>query len=107
MGQETLTGADISGLRAEYERKVHGALPAQARAGGDWPIRADRCFARVVLDTLFQDVWYEHVAGRPAYEHLSVEELTAAIEIADRMLEGGRPVVAELDRQSLARRNER
>lgn len=105
MGQRTLTGADLSALRAEYDRKVHHALPARAREAGDWPIRADHCFARVVLDSVFGDVWYDHVDGRPAYEHLTADELRAAVDVADRMLDGGRPVVAELNANSLRRRD--
>lgn len=105
MGQRTLTGTDLSALRAEYDRKVHHALPARAREAGDWPIRADHCFARVVLDSVFGDVWYDHVDGRPAYEHLTADELRAAIDVADRMLDGGRPVVAELNANSLRRRD--
>ncbi len=99
MGQETLGGEDISDLRAEYDRKIHHQLPEQARDG--WPIRRDHCFGRVVLDNLFTDVWYSHVDGRPAYEHLTPAELRDAIEIADRMLDGGQPVVAELNETSL------
>ena len=99
MGQQTLRGEDISGLREEYARKLHERLPEQA--GDEWPIDLDHCFGRVVLDTLFEDEWYTHVDGRPAYEHLSPAELRDAIEIADRMLECGRPVVAELNERSL------
>ena len=106
MGQETLDGVDLSALRAEYHHKVSDALPAQARASGDWPIHADHCFARVVLDNLFQDVWYDHVNGRPAYKHLSRDKLEAAVAIADRMLAGGKPVVADLNKNSLQWRNE-
>ncbi len=106
MGQETLDGADLSALRAEYDRKVHHVLPERARASGDWPIQADHCFARVVLDTLFRDVWYDHVDGRPAYEHLSRTELESAIDIAETMLEGGRPTVADYNANSLRWRGE-
>jgi tRNA U54 and U55 pseudouridine synthase Pus10 len=105
MGQRTLAGADLSALRAGYDRKVHRTLPARAREAGDWPIRADHCFARVVLDAVFGDVWDDHVEGRPAYRHLSADELRAAIDIADRMLDGGRPVVVELNANSLRRRD--
>jgi hypothetical protein len=106
MGQETLGGDDLSALRAEYDRKVNEELPARARGSGDWPIRHDHCFARVVLDNLFGDEWYSHVDGRPAYRHLSRGELQAAIDIADRMLKEGRPAVTELNRNSLGWRDE-
>ncbi|ELZ46991.1 hypothetical protein C464_10059 [Halorubrum coriense DSM 10284] len=105
MGQETLNGVDISELRATYDRKVREELPA--RATDDWPIRADHCFARVVLDNVFGGPWDEHVSGRPAYERLSVAELEAAVEIADVMLAEGRPAVERYDENSLRWRGER
>ena len=106
MGQRTLSGADLSELRAEYDRKVNRELPATARRRDGWPIRSDHCFGRVVLDNLFGDEWYDHVDGRPACEHLSAEALREAIDIADRMLEAGRPAVAELNENSLRWRGE-
>ncbi len=101
MGQRTLDGEDISELRAAYVRRVTEELPRAARRAGDWPIREDHCFGRVVLDNVFGDAWYDHVDGRPAYEHLSRDELTAAVDLAERMLEAGRPAVEELNRNSL------
>lgn len=107
MGQETLDGTDLSSLRETYRRRVTEDLPAAARAGEDWPIHLDHCFGRVVLDALFEDVWYDHVDGRPAYEHLSAAELDTAIAIAERMLEEGQPAVAELNDASLRYRDGR
>lgn len=100
MSQETLDGEDISELRAEYNRKVNESLPDRAQNGNGWPIHLDHCFGRVVLDNLFEDEWYGHVDGRPAYENLSPQELRDAIRIADRMLEGGPSVAEELNRNS-------
>ena len=105
MGQRTLDGDDISELRAAYVRRVTEELPRAARRE-DWPISEDHCFARVVLDNVFGDVWYDHVDGRPAYEHLSPAELKEAIALADRMLEAGRPAVETLNRDSLRWRGE-
>ncbi|OYR42215.1 hypothetical protein DJ82_03145 [Halorubrum sp. Ib24] len=101
MGQRTLGGDDLTRLRETYLQRVTGALPKQAAEAGDWPIHRDHCFARVVLDGLFEGVWYDHVDGTPAYEQLSADELRAAIAIADRMLEEGKPAVEALNRQSL------
>jgi len=101
MGQQTLGGDDITLLRDRYLQRVTEALPEAAAEAGDWPIHQDHCFARVVLDTLFQRVWYDHIDGTPAYEQLSIEELREATEIADRMLEDGKPTVEALNRQSL------
>jgi len=101
MGQETLSGDDLSQLRVEYDRKVNQKLPEKAQSGDGWPIHLDHCFGRVVLDNVFEDEWYSHVEGRPAYKQLSREELQQAIEIADQMLTQGRPAVKELNQNSL------
>ena len=101
MGQETLDGTDLTALRAEYRRKVTEELPRVAQASDGWPIHLDHCFGRVVLDNLFDDEWYDHVDGSPAYEQLSQAQLEEAIAIADRMLEEGRPAVEELNDNSL------
>lgn len=101
MSQETLDGEDISELREEYDRKVNEQLPERAQSSDGWPIHLDHCFGRVVLDNLFEDEWYDHVDGRPAYENLSPEELRKAIAIADQMLKEGQPVVTELNGNSL------
>jgi hypothetical protein len=101
MGQQTLNGDNLSKRRVEYNRKVNQELPEQAQNSDGWPIHFDHCFGRVILDNLFEDEWYNHVDGRPAYNHLSQNELQEAIEIADRMLEEGRPTVEELNRNSL------
>lgn len=41
-------------------------LPGLA-AAQSWPIRHDHCFQRVLLDHACGGVWYDHIAGRPAY----------------------------------------
>lgn len=106
MGQQTLDGDDIDALRAEYDRLVNSALPAAATCAGDWPIQHDHCFARVVLDGVFEDVWYDHVDGRPAVRHLSVTDLRRAVAIADRLLHEGCPAVTALNERSLRWRGE-
>ena len=101
MPQQTLDGEDISQLRETYRQRIHEELPRRAQHSDGWPIQLDHCFARVVLDNLFEDEWYSHVDGRPAYENLSAQELGAAIEIADRILEEGQSTVEELNENSL------
>ncbi|VTT86280.1 Primosomal replication protein N'' [Halorubrum sp. DM2] len=54
---------------------------------------------------MFDDIWYDHMAGRPAYEHLSASELREAIETAEQLLEEGEPLVDKLNQQSLEYRN--
>lgn len=104
MGQESLGGDNLSELRAAYTQKVHHELPTVADP--EWPIHRDHCFARVVLDNLFQDQWDTHVSGRPAYEHLSPDELREAIAFADKMVEAGKPAVEKLNDNSLRWRDE-
>jgi hypothetical protein len=101
MGQQSLSGTDISALREEYLQKVTEELPARAQTTDSWPITDDHCFARVVLDTLFEDEWSNHISRSPAYKQLSENQLRAAITIADRMLTEGQPAVEELNQQSL------
>ncbi len=101
MSQENLNGEDISALRDEYTQKVNHTLPETAQNSDGWPIHLDHCFGRVVLDNLFQDEWYDHVADRPAYQNLSKDQLEEAIRIADTMLEEGKPTVEELNQKSL------
>jgi hypothetical protein len=101
MGQETLSGDNLFELRADYKRKVNEELPEKAQSSDGWPIHLDHCFGRVVLDNLFEDEWYSHIDGRPAYENLTQDELKQAIEIADKMLSEGKPAVEELNEKSL------
>ncbi len=106
MGQWTLDGADLTARRERYRMLVDERLPDAADGGDGWPIRENHCFARVVLDNVFEGVWYDHVDSRPAYEQLSAAELDAAITIAERMLRAGAPVVTELNERSLRWRDE-
>jgi hypothetical protein len=106
VGQQTLGGTDITSHPERYRTLVHERLPAAAQQAETWPIRHDHCFARVVLDNVFEDEWYGHVDGRPAYEHLSASELERAVCLAERMIEHGAPLVEELNERSLRWRSE-
>ena len=94
---------DTTALRAEYRELTAERLPAQATPA--WPVQADHCFQRIVLDTLFGDVWYDHVPGRPAVESLTADQLREAVAIAESML-ADPDRVAELNRRSLRYRDE-
>ena len=62
-------------LQAEYQTLINQTLPSTYTQ----PIRFNHCFGRVVLDWLFDDVWYGHV-DRPAYRHLTAEQLSRCID---------------------------
>lgn len=67
----------MSRLVAEYQRLINDELPQRFTT----PVRFNHCFARIVLDWLFQDCWYHHLtANGPAYRQLSEAQLMAAIE---------------------------
>ncbi len=77
-----------------------------------WPIRLNHCFQRVILDNLFQGVWYPHLSidgedrSKPpkggAMHRLRIDQLLGALEIGRQMREGGAPIVRELNERSLA-----
>lgn len=68
-------------LEAEWLHLTRTVLPALA-AERRWPIRADHCFQRILLDDAFGGCWYDHVAGRPAYRHLDPATLAHAVAMA-------------------------
>lgn len=73
-------------LRQQYLALVNRQLPQRAKQGG-MPVRFNHCFARIILDNLFQDCWYNHLSRKmPAYKQLNGEQLKEAISIANRML---------------------
>ena len=58
-------------LIATYMHLTKKVLPALARGDRkNWPVSADHCFQRIVLDHVFGGVWYEYL-DRPAYKHLT------------------------------------
>lgn len=94
---------DTTALQCEYRDLTEERLPAQATAA--WPVQDDHCFQRIVLDTLFEDVWYDHVVDRPAVESLTADQLREAIAIAESLLDDPEQVAA-LNRRSLRYREE-
>jgi|GEM_PF-378330 len=89
-------------LRAAYLDWVSHRLPTEALRG-HWPIRADHCFMRVVLDHVFQDCWYLHLDRRfRAYRQLDNKQLSRAVSLCEAMSAGGHAVVTHMNQQSLA-----
>ena len=86
-------------LEAEWLHLTRIDLPALVTARG-WPIRADHCFQRILLDHGYGGRWYDHVAGRPAYAHADAAALMRAIALG-RAAIAGEIDMAMLNRQSL------
>ena len=77
-------------LLAEYRRLVRVELPAAARAG-NWVLRRDHCFARVILDAVCGGCWYARLPrrrGRSAESQLDVAQLTRALQTGRSILTG-------------------
>lgn len=98
----------IEELRRRWLGLTRQALPRRAAAEG-WPLRADHCFQRVLLDAACGGRWYDAVAGRPAYLHLDQERLQQAVLLAERLAvePEARALLIELDDRSLRWRGKR
>lgn len=78
-------------LEAEWLRLTREALPAVAAARG-WPVRADHCFQRILLDAAFGGRWYDFVPRRPAYRHADIDALARAVALGRAVLAGEQPL---------------
>ncbi|MEM8592129.1 MAG: hypothetical protein AAGF13_06340 [Pseudomonadota bacterium] len=77
-------------------------LPALAPSR-PWPVSADHCFQRIILDNVVGGVWYDHIP-RPAYEHLSLDQARAAAKLALDIKQGTADLSALNDRSLAWRR---
>lgn len=65
-----------------------------------WPVSADHCFQRILLDHAVGGRWYDHVVRRPAYRHLDDERLARAVAIGEAVAAGWADL-HDLNRRSL------
>lgn len=86
-------------LQAQWLQLTRHTLPDLAVAR-DWPVHADHCFQRILLDNACGGVWYDHIAGRPAYRHAPRETLAAAVALGEAVIAGTADLVT-LNRRSL------
>ena len=89
-------------LRSAWLDLMRRRLPEAARSRPDWPIQADHCFGRVIVDAVYGRPWRE-VLKPPAWRSMSPEALQAAIAIGEAILDGAADLHA-LDSRSLAMR---
>lgn len=87
-------------LEQRWLQLTRTTLPALA-ADRAWPVSADHCFQRILLDAATDGVWYAAIAGRPAYRAASDDQLTRAVALADAVVAGTADLVA-LNARSLA-----
>ena len=99
-------GKNMHDLVNSYLHLTKEVLPSMARSSRqDWPVREDHCFQRIVLDTICNGVWYEHV-DRPAYKNLTHNEVQLAVDLCYEIAEGNADL-RQLNNQSLIWRGKR
>ena len=87
-------------LIATYMHLTKKVLPALARGDRkNWPVSADHCFQRIVLDHLCGGVWYEYL-DRPAYKHLTNDQAQRAVKLCEDIA-AGHADLHKLNQQSL------
>ncbi len=92
-----MTRAD---LEARWLTLTREMLPALA-APRSWPVRADHCFQRILLDNACGGRWYDHVAGRPAYRAIDEARLAESVRLGEAARDGTADLHA-LNARSLA-----
>lgn len=91
----------ITQLRAQYLQLINTDLPQKARHT-QMPVRFNHCFARIVLDNLFESCWYNHLSRKEAaYKQLNQQQLERAIALANTILDDPEKAV-QLNRNSLS-----
>jgi hypothetical protein len=74
-------------LRDEYFSLINHQLPELAKQIS-MPVRFNHCFARIVLDNLFADCWYNYLSRKqPAYRQLKEAQMIKAIAIAQSIVD--------------------
>lgn len=86
-------------VQARWLDLTRRELPELAATRG-WPVRADHCFQRILLDHAFGGVWYDHVSARPAYVHADPGALARAVALGEAAV-AGTVDLADLNRRSL------
>ena len=82
-------------------RAAERQLPQNGRPKKAWPVSADHCFMRIILDAVHRQRWDAVVKARPAYRHIDDDRLRAAVKLAQRIASGEADLWA-LNAQSLA-----
>lgn len=73
-------------LEARWRELTDRTLPHAATDA--WPVRLNHCFQRILLDHATGGVWYDSIAGRPAYAHAPSQMLEDAIATGEAVLSG-------------------
>lgn len=75
---------DHTFLINKYKQLLNEVLPATFTQ----PVRHNHCFNRIVLDCLFEDVWYKHLdRSRTAISQLNDEQLQKMVKRMEQWLQ--------------------
>ena len=82
-----MTG-EIENLVSAYLYLSKEVLPKIARSRQrNWPVSADHCFQRIVLDHVCGGVWHEYL-DRPAYKNLTKDQARRAVKLCEDIADG-------------------
>ncbi|RYE24183.1 MAG: hypothetical protein EOP42_22540 [Sphingobacteriaceae bacterium] len=85
-------------LNSQYKQLLNEVLPATFTK----PVRFNHCFNRIILDWLFQDIWYNHLnKSKTAISQLDFIHLQKMIERMEQWLQNP-DLLFEDNRKSLA-----
>ena len=91
---------EIEHLVSTYMHLSKEVLPKIARGRQrNWPVSADHCFQRIVLDHVCSGVWYEYLE-RPAFKNLTKDQAQRAVKLCEDIVEGNVDL-QKLNQQSL------
>lgn len=98
----TLWQMTLEQLQDRYLKLVNDELPLQAQSR-EFPVRLNHCFARIILDNLFERCWYEVIDRKQgaAYKQLTAEQLQQAIALSEAMIANPDTYIQKLNRNSL------
>ena len=74
-------------LETEWLTLTQATLPALAKSY-HWPVSADHCFMRILLDAVHKARWDSVVTKRPAYKHIGKAQLVAALALGQQVAAG-------------------
>ena len=91
---------------SRYLKLTREVMPKMANDKAfQWSVKYDHCFQRIVLDTICNGSWYDHLE-RPAYKHLSRNQALKAVQLCEDII-AGRADLNALNRQSLLWRDKK
>lgn len=97
--------ADDKAIRSRWLALTRSEMPSVARDRG-WPVTADHCFQRILLDNACEGCWYDHIAKRPAWRHAPIDTICRAVALGETAMAGDADIDA-LNARSLNWRRDR